>query len=520
MFGLQFAGDWRTTSVVFETSNASHSDPSNTGMAESLSSCVAPSAAVRWTRRLLSGSALIVALGFLLHTSHDRAVAGKYSLRYSMVLGLIFFAILPGLFWFVRFLTVTHYLRGRGNKVIAVRPGIKIKAMAVIVVMFLIAANAASVWLTAGHIATYDAHAFHPYLQNIPRPNCELQHVNRWGFRGDDIEPTKAADTFRVFVFGGSTVHCGPMPYEQTHCRLLEKRLRAAYPQYRIEVQNLGGEWHSTEHSTIKLLFFAQDFAPDLAVIFHGINDLVRSFEPDFFGKGSYRSDYSHYYGAVTSLVRPRRTASFLIDAAAGHWCSDWRFDQVRLAGPEGKGLNGMVTLFFPKTVPVEITDWRSLPAFRRNLADFVVNARGKQMSVLLGTQPSLYRLELTASEQEVLSFPRSHQFDGRRASLTSMVDGMRRYNNATRRIAREMGVRLVDLEKNMPKTTRYLYDDVHYTAEGNALVGDAFADEIIAWGIVPRTIEHRTGSTQPTDDSREAAPRTARASGGTHAPN
>lgn len=457
----------------------------------------------RTIRRALTLIAFVLALGYFFHTSHDRVILGKYNLRYTIFLGVVFFVVLPIFYFVVRFFSTTSQLKGSGERIYSIYPGQKLRWGALLALFGYIAMSWFISWFNSKNVATHDAHAFHPYLQNISRPNHEGQHVNHWGFKGDELEVEKLPKTFRVFVFGGSTVHCGTVPYENTHCRVLEKRLREAYPDYDIQVQNLGAEWHSTEHDVIKLLFLAQDFKPDLVVIFHGINDVVRSFETDMFGDGPYMPDYRHYYGAVSNLVQPSRTIWAGAAAFTGHWFSDYRFDQVRIAGPEGKGLNGMITMFFPKTTPVEIKEWKSLPAFERNLRDFVAIAQSKNIPVLLATQASLYRNDLTPREQEVLTFPLSHHFHGQRASLASMVDGMHRYNEVTRQIARETSVRFVDIEQKMPKTEQYLYDDVHYTADGNALIGNAFADDIVQWGLVPDTIadRHRTSdqaSTQP----------------------
>jgi hypothetical protein len=461
-----------------------------------------------WIARFTTAAVVVFCLGFLAHTSHDPVVLGKYNLRYASFLVLLFLVLIPLFYATVRFLTVAHEIKRADGRAALVKPRQKLTIAALMALIGYVGGDWLVGRVVAGKVLTHDAHVFHPYLQNVARPNHAGQHTNRWGFRGDDIAVNQGADTFRVFVFGGSTVHCGTIDYEQTHCRILEKRLRAAYPDYHIEVQNLGAEWHSTEHDTIKLLFFAQDFAPDLAIMFHGINDLVRGFEPDLFSEGPYRSDYRHYLGAVTNLVRPS-SAGTLANVAAGHWCSDLRFDRVRLVGPHGTGIHDLRTFFYPKSRPVEIDEWRSLPAFQRNLSDFVMIARMKQVQVLLATQPSLYRLDLTPREQELLGFPHSHQFHGQRASLASMVKGMQTFNDATRRIARETGTPLVDLERLMPKTTRYLYDDVHYTPAGNALVGDAFADDIIASGIVTETMRLRQRS-GPSRSQRPSQPMAA----------
>lgn len=443
--------------------------------------------------------AFVGALGFLLHTSHEPVVFGKYDAPYAVFLALEFFVVLPVFYLLARFCAIEHEIRLRSGRVLVVRPRHKLTAVFVASWVVYFATGLLAAQFASSRMMTTNGDRFHPYLQNTPSPDDPAQHVNHWGFRGDEIELEKADDVFRIFALGGSTVYCGTVPYEQTHCRLLERRLSEAYPQYRIEVQNLGADWHTSEHDTIKLLFFGQDFSPDLVFTFHAINDLVRSLSPDMFADGPYRSDYRHYLGAATILAGQDRKAPWLMAGLGGYWCSDVRFDQVRIEGPEGKGLHGLRTYFVPKALPVDVTGWRSLPAFTRNLRDFVAIARSKGMNVLLATQPSLYREDLTRAEQQLLVFPLSHHFRGERPSLRSMIEGMRAFNDATRQLAADDHVELVDLEQLMPKTTEYLYDDVHYTQRGNELVGEAFAKQIIESKIIDLVMRQRQSELSPT---------------------
>lgn len=446
-------------------------------------------AAATWFPRIVAGLFFLFALGFLFHTAPDpKILFNKYNGRYLLFLCLQFFIVLPLVYVTARFFATTSELTGSRGRKIAIRPIHKFGVGFVLLLIGYIGADWLIGRLISASVATHNAHAFHPYLQNVPRPGHAEQHVNRWGFKGDDIELAKPAGVYRIFVFGGSTVHCGTVPFEQSHVRLLEKKLKAHYPDRKLEVQNLGAEWHSSQHDVIKLMFDAQEFSPDLVVMFHGINDLVRGLESDLFAEGPYRQDYRHYFGAVSNLARPGKTAVQFFNTAGGHWCSDFRFQQVRLAGPEGNGLNGMLTMFFAKSTPVEITEWKSLPAFERNMRQFVRTAQEKQYQVLLATQPTLYRNDLSTTDQEVLVFAKSHQHNHQHPSLTSMTSGMQQFNDVTRQIAAESKVHFIDLEQAMPKTIEYMYDDCHYTAKGNELVAEQLSAAIIKADLIRGT--------------------------------
>jgi hypothetical protein len=60
---------------------------------------------------------------------------------------------------------------------------------------------------------------------------------------------------------------------------------------------------------------------------------------------------------------------------------------------------------------------------------------------------------------------------EGEAPNLASMTLGMKRFNDAARKIAEEAGIGLIDLEAVIPKTGEYFLDDVHYTEKANAPV-------------------------------------------------
>ncbi len=429
--------------------------------------------------------ALVLGVGFLFHTSYDGVVFGKYSGRYFGFLCLWFVVILPLVFVLALALFDTQRIGLPSGRTVLIRPLRKIVTVLVVGLMAYVVVDAYVGSLMARRTTTLRADVFHPYLQNVPNPAIRKLAINAAGFRGAEIEREKPAHTFRVFLVGGSAVLCGSLRPPHTHCGLLEQKLRAAYPTVRIEVQNAGGDWHSSQHSVMKLLFQIQDYDPDLVIAYHGINDLLRSLVPDDFAEGAYRGDYRHYLGPVTNLVRPGLTRRVLWRLYTGCWFSDFRFDAVPVRGPTGRGINGVTVMYFPKSRPVTIHEWRSLGAFERNLRDFVSIARGSGIRVLLATQPYLYRHDLDDAEKALIWFPQSHHRDGTRPSLPSMIDGMEQFNATTAGIAEDLGVDFVDLEQMVPKTLDYFYDDVHYTREGNKLVATAFFDLIVEHDIV-----------------------------------
>ena len=107
-------------------------------------------------------------------------------------------------------------------------------------------------------------------------------------------------------------------------------------------------------------------------------------------------------------------------------------------------------------------------------------------VDLILATQPYLYRDDLTGKELERVQLAPAFFHDERgRASVSSVRAAMEAANTVTARVAARRGVPLVDLEAVVPKSLDYFLDDVHYTEQGNRLVADAFAEELLETGWI-----------------------------------
>jgi hypothetical protein len=444
----------------------------------------------RWTPRLVALLAAAYGVGLCFHTSFDPVIAGKYSVGYFLVLCWWFVILTPSVFLLTRWLSHASQIRLRSGRWVA----LSVPAKALIALVLVVLLGVAAWRFVRVRIDLLNPYVFHPYLQSAFKPDRPQLGFNRWGFRGEEIEREKPANTFRIFLFGGSTAACIESPFEKTHARLLELRLRQEYPDRRIEVQNLGVPWHCSEHSLIKLICNVQDFAPDLVIFEHALNDMFRGFAPDDFAEGPYRDDFGHYLGPVAGMVKGRflDVNGFPLSRFTGFWCSDFRFDCVRIRGPDGDGIAGVGLVFMPKAEEVSVDRWRSLDAFGRNVRSFVDFAKLRGFDVLVVSEPYLYRDDLTAAEREVLVMARTCDEDGRRPDVSSLKRGMDAFNGRARDVADACGARFFDLEKAIPKSLDYFFDDVHYTTKGNAAVATAVGNEVVNWGIIPRKLAPR----------------------------
>lgn len=425
---------------------------------------------------LMSAAYLALVAGFGLHTSHDPVLLGKYSLKYGLVLAVAL-ASFPLYVLAIRFLLSATTARLATGRTFVVKPAHKIAFYSLLLVTVFVATELLLRILPESKSDFLDS--YHPYLQDQLKANDADMHINSHGFRGEEITLQKPAGVIRIFVLGGSTVYCSRVSYESSHVRRLEKALASRYPDRTIEVLNAGNHWHTTEHSLIKYLFKIKDYDPDVIVLYHAINDLYRSFSPAKWAHGDYRADYGHYYGPVSHIVFEHAAPAHPLIA----------FDSLVAARIAAVFRSNFATDLRGKQTgtPVEVFDFPSLMAFRRNMEAIAAIIPEDGVQLVLATQPFFYRRDLSPAERELIEFPTMFcAMEGNRyPSIDSMVRGMNAFNAVTVEVAREHGLPLIDLESRIPKTTDAFLDDVHYTAEGNALVAGTIADFLVEQGLV-----------------------------------
>lgn len=341
----------------------------------------------------------------------------------------------------------------------------KAKIVIVIIIVFLIY----NLFLEIREICLFqkEMSKIHPFLQSQPIKNDKKLHINSFGFRGGDIRK-KGEDVLRIFILGGSTVFSDRTSYENSHTRILEKKLQEYYPDIKIEVFNAGYHWYTTQHSLINYLFKIRDFDPDIIIMWHGINDLCRSFSPPEFAFGDFQRDYSNYYGSLANLVFNFKKIKPPIIFSR---FKDWVY--AKLFGKYYR---------FPRREEVSVENFPSLESFRYNIELMVKITEIDGVKLILATQPTLYKKDLSLEEKEKIIFPRlfCHNADSM-PDIDSMIYGMEQFNFVIRECAKNSNIGLIDLDSKIPKNLKYLLDDCHYTREGNFLIASIIFEYLVS---------------------------------------
>jgi hypothetical protein len=195
----------------------------------------------------------------------------------------------------------------------------------------------------------------------------------------------------------------------------------------------------------------------------HGINDLVAGLYPQFVPDGSdrltaknkARNLYEEWYGDSRPKIyhfykslRPPQSERFTLFHI--------QKEREQTAGATEQ----------------EVTEFPNVRYFIQYLRMFVGACKGQGIRVILMTEPSLYAEDLSEEARSRL-WCAFHPQEGVNPSLASITRGMQVYCQAVRDTAAALGVELIDLENEVPKTLDLLFDDVHYTVKGSEKVAE-----------------------------------------------
>jgi hypothetical protein len=290
-------------------------------------------------------------------------------------------------------------------------------------------------YLRAGDPAkTFLPHAF---VSHVQRPHW-IPAVNSRGFVNREFQREKPPGTKRIACLGASTT--------MTYPRLLETMLLESCRDP-IEVLNFGVPAWTTAESLVNLTLHGQDYAPDIVIVHHAVNDLLPRVAP------GYRSDYSHWRV-------PFRFHTSEFTRAVGPYS---RFYCYLLWKRGMRQFDVSLCMSRPITNYMTTPDGGLLPetafGYVRNIETIV------RLSRAIGAKPLLVTMP--------------HWTVGSRLHESAVDD----HNAQRRRIATEMQVGLVDLAKSLDGRNEIFRDVVHFKGEFHRLRAEPIAAFLLESG-------------------------------------
>lgn len=210
----------------------------------------------------------------------------------------------------------------------------------------------------------------HPYALYVKKPHARAPYPsNRWGHAGTrEVTKARLPHSVRIYCVGGSPVEDydparGP---DASWPGQLQDLLGQRYPGTTFECLNAAAAGYTSAESLAEFLFRGIDFAPDILLVYHNVNDawscqMVEGFQ----------SDYAH----------ARRHKAWQLGWANGlpqlpfWWTYQWlRRQAVARFGRGGEGL-----FFWVADPPWQVTRTfqpAAVQAFQRNIRNLVQAAR------------------------------------------------------------------------------------------------------------------------------------------------
>lgn len=290
---------------------------------------------------------------------------------------------------------------------------------------------------------------------------------NSIGFRG--AEPTADLDRrLSIVTIGGSTTQCFFLPDDETWTARLGKNLEASFPS--IWINNAGLDGHSTHGHLVLLEDIVVGLHPKVAIFLVGLNDMARA-SFDEFEAEHVRSGI--FFGSVKGFVKSLSPYSDVVALFPLMYRSYFAYRLALLS--ENIDLRRQGTLDVPEAAHDRAVDEMAsaeyLTGHARRLQKIVDASRRAGIEPIFVTQPLL----VGVGTDDVTGVDLARiRVDAEPLQTGQMYwDAVERYNSVTRRVGREDSLLVIDLARQLPKSSRYFYDFFHYTPDGARAVAD-----------------------------------------------
>jgi lysophospholipase L1-like esterase len=288
---------------------------------------------------------------------------------------------------------------------------------------------------------------------------------NSLGFRGPE-PPADFEQRLTIIAIGGSTTECFYLSDGQDWPAVLQASLKPKFSK--IWLNNAGLDGHSSFGNIVLLRDYVSRLRPKVVLILVGINDL--------FADGPKSLDHlerSELAGSVASHSELFGLGLNLIRY--------WRTAGMKSLGAMPKALNLREPEYVDIATEEEISildgQERFLPEYESRLVQLIHTARENGIEPVLITQPALFGEgvdDVTQADLSRVSVEIYRRMNGRMAWKL-----LEKYNEVTREVAHAHNAGMIDLARQLPKSSRYYYDYLHYGKEGAAKVADIVANEL-----------------------------------------
>jgi lysophospholipase L1-like esterase len=287
--------------------------------------------------------------------------------------------------------------------------------------------------------------------------------VNSLGFRGAE-PPADFGRYLTIIAVGGSTTYSSMLSDGKTWPADLGRRLDQSF--HGVWVNNAGMDAHSTFAHILLMKEMVVKLHPKVVLLFVGINDLARERMEDIGIDIKGRVSLSSPKSFLLSLYPYSEVAALGVNLYRSYSGYRARLVEANL------DLTKVGYLRVPREeerqyVARSTGPW--IPPYEARLKRLIDMSREAGIEPVLITQPLLVGPavdDITKVDLALIKVDETRNGE-------MWWESLQVYNDATRRVGQENNVLVIDVGSQMPKSSRYFYDYVHYTNEGARVVAD-----------------------------------------------
>lgn len=286
------------------------------------------------------------------------------------------------------------------------------------------------------------------------------------------IKPSRvhqSADYNIVFI-GGSTTLCKAVA-EDKRWVYLAGRLLEQETGRKINAFNNGVEGSNSAHSLNVLYNKVIPLKPDYVVMMHAFNDMIALlYCGDYWNDSPTRSLIkvkTTRAGVMNAMRNGLPHISAILEGVRNYVRDNWLSGADEFSAVRGRKL--------------EYDREFMLKRFRNNLLLFIQMCRINDMAPVLMTQANRVT---TTPDADILESTRKN-LAGTGISYETYQKLYADFNDIIRKVAKEQGVDLIDLQSAIPAQKELIYDHLHYTDQGSEQAASVIAKEFS--GIITR---------------------------------
>tara|TARA_B100000214_G_scaffold371707_1_gene348573 strand:- start:214 stop:1356 length:1143 start_codon:yes stop_codon:yes gene_type:complete len=302
--------------------------------------------------------------------------------------------------------------------------------------------------------------------------------TNNFGFRGDNLTEEKNISEYRIFLIGGSTIENLYIDDLKSVEKRLQKKLQSVIDtSMQIKVLNAGKSGDiSTDHLSM-IAHRINHLKPNLIVLLCGINDFRRSIN-NYDYLHMPKKESAHISKMFKKVLTRYSQITRRVLILKNNINIDNHIEKITFITRHKQLFKNN-----QKKEEIRFTKQYSTKYYENNLKSIVGLCKINNISLILLTQPTTWNSK--QSDEINKCHWMTYAENNKRYFTVDLQNGMKKFNDITKKISYENNVILLDLDKIIPPTEKYFFDDCHFNNEGVILTSELLSKIIIKNNLI-----------------------------------